>query len=350
MTATAQVDSSSPTDVYSGYKLVFSDEFNTGTIPNTDIWGFEEGFLRNNEAQYYQAANATIADGNLVIEARKEAVKNKDYVKYSSDWRTKDKNSTYTSASMYTKHSTEGIGNWKYGRFEIRAKLPCYLGCWPAIWTLGTKNEWPYNGEIDMMEYYPSGGEEALHANIAWGTSQRWTPKWNSEIVKLSALPSDWRDEYHVWRMDWTNKKIKLYIDNNLVNSQDLDETINPSTDWYWDNNKNPYREHYQYLLLNLALGGINGGDVTNTPLPCKYLVDYVRIYQKDDGTGIESPESKSCKMAVYNISGQQLYNGTTILNENEAPTLPHTFNRGVYIVKTQVDRQTKTYKMVVKQ
>ena len=268
-----------------GFHLVFHDEFDKDGAPDPNYWTFEEGYKRNHEAQYYTKDNTWCENGHLVIEARKED-------------RTDSKGNTYhyTSSSMTSKGQKTGsyVSAWMYGRFEVKAKLPTYIGCWPAIWTLGTDAEWPYNGEIDIMEYYPSGSTELIHANVAWGSTKRWVATWNSKTKKLSDLLAknpNWRDEYHVWRMDWDPDYIKLYLDGELLNSTAVDRTINPRNGSIWKyDDQSPYRDRYQYLLLNLALGGDNGGSLANTPFPCQYLVDYVRIYQKDhyDSSGQE--------------------------------------------------------------
>ena len=108
LTATAQTNSEDVENAYPGYKLVFHDEFDKDGRPDPDIWRFETGFVRNHEAQYYQADNATVKDGNLVIEAHRESVKNDKYVAGSSDWKKKDEYSTYTSASMVSRGKTSG--------------------------------------------------------------------------------------------------------------------------------------------------------------------------------------------------------------------------------------------------
>lgn len=284
--ATAQSTTNQPKE-YPGYKLVFHDEFDKDGAPNPNYWTYDLGH-RNHEEQLYTTKNAWCKDGNLVIEARKEDAYDKNGTLYH-----------YTSSSVVTRGVPQGnyISAWTYGRFEVRAKLPAYLGCWPAIWLLGNDNfEWPYSGEIDMMEYYPSAGEEALHANACWGTTQRWKAKWNSKVKKLSdllALHPHWKDEYHVWRMDWDKQFIKLYVDDELLNSINLDETINSRADYCPVDGYNPFRGHPMYLLLNLALGGDNGGSLATTPFPCQYLIDYVRVYQKKEVAGSSPKRQK---------------------------------------------------------
>ncbi|SEF52366.1 Glycosyl hydrolases family 16 [Algoriphagus boritolerans DSM 17298 = JCM 18970] len=73
--------------------------------------------------------------------------------------------------------------------------------------------------------------------------------------------------------MEWTERAIKLYLDDQLLNEVDLSETLNPD-------GFNPFRQPH-YLLLNLAIGG-NGGDPSASIFPGEYLVDYVRVYQKE--------------------------------------------------------------------
>lgn len=263
---------------YPGYKLVFSEEFNEGDKPNTEIWEYEHGFCRNHEDQYYQEDNATLRDGCLVIEARKERVENEFYVRHSSDWKTKDKYAEYTSSSIWAKPDYQ----FSQGIFEVRAKIPVGTGYWPAIWSTGSKYEWPYNGEIDMMEYYG----DAIHANVAWGSWNRWQAQWSSRAPRMSNFAPDFADHFHVWKMFWDDEAIRIYLDDELLNETMLDRTVNPNPgeDWYNVDDYNPYRdpENKQRMWLNFALGGDNGGSLENTPFPAEYFVDYVRIYQPD--------------------------------------------------------------------
>ena len=251
-------------------KLVWNEEFDVDGKPNPDVWRYENGFVRNEELQWYQSENANCSGGFLVIEGRREKFSNPNYVSGSSNWKTNREFVNYTSASI----NTSGKKNWLYGRFEIRARIDTTLGAWPAIWTLGTTNPWPSNGEIDIMEFYRVKGSPSILANVAWGTAQAWVAKWHTEIIPFSrfaAKDTDWAKKFHVWRMDWTSEYIKLYIDDELYNTTLLFQTINAD-------GGNPFVKP-QYLLLNLALGG-NGGDPKGSIFPIKYEVDYVRVYQ----------------------------------------------------------------------
>ena len=258
-------------------KLVWSDEFNTDGLLDSKVWNYEEGFKRNHEAQWYQKANAYCKDGNLVIEARKEkkSRRNPGFRENSSRWPENIEKIHYTSASVNTAEKKEFL----YGRVEVRAKIPTAGGSWPAIWLLGRGMDWPSNGEIDMMEYYRRQGVPHILANACWGTDKPWTAKWNSKAIPFTHFTnrdSQWADKFHVWRMDWDEQSIRLYLDDELLNEISQAEAVNGKL----GNGEQPFKKP-QYLLLNLALGGDNGGEIDDSALPMKYLIDYVRVYQK---------------------------------------------------------------------
>jgi beta-glucanase (GH16 family) len=248
-------------------KLVWADEFDRNGPPDPAKWTYERGFVRNEEFQYYQPGNAFCANGHLVIEARRDSLKNPDYDPNSQDWRRNRPYARYTSASLITK----GLHQWQYGRFEMRARIDTRSGMWPAFWTLGTEGEWPAGGEIDIMEYYRGD----LLANAAWGTQKRYEPKWSTTKKPIAAFKDpQWSRKFHVWRMDWDRQFIKLYVDNLLLNTVALDTTVNGD-----GSGKNPFRQPH-YLLVNLAIGGTNGGNPEQTTFPARFEVDYIRVYQ----------------------------------------------------------------------
>ena len=270
-------DESTP-PVRAGMNLIFSEEFNNEGKPNPNNWGYETGFKRNEELQWYLSDNANCTAGRLLIEGRRANFANPNYVAGSSDWKTNRKTVNYTSSCIISKDKK----SWLFGRFEIRARVDTSMGSWPAIWTLGVSQEWPSCGEIDMMEFYRISNAPTVLANVAWGTAVRWTAKWDSFKKPLSTLlatDADWPKKYHVWRMDWTSDSIRLYVDDKLYNYTLLNQTINAD-------GSNPFLQA-QYMLLNLALGA-NGGDPSKTLFPLKYEVDYVRVYQKAS-TGLPS-------------------------------------------------------------
>ena len=251
-----------------GYKLVWADEFNKNGTPDTTNWKFENGFQRNHELQWYQAENANCKNGLLVIEVKKTNIKNPNYIAGSTNWKTNREFITYTSSSLNTEHKR----SWKYGRFEMRARIPVDAGLWPAFWTLGIDKPWPSNGEIDIMEYY----DHKILANIACGTARPYKAKWYSKTVPLDSLGANWSKQFHTWRMDWDENAIALYVDDRLLNKVELKDLVNQD-----GSNFNPFMQPH-YVLLNMALGGDNGGEPTSaTQFPAKYEIDYVRVYQK---------------------------------------------------------------------
>jgi beta-glucanase (GH16 family) len=254
------------------YTLVWNEEFES---LDTTFWNFEQGFVRNHEDQWYQKENEYIQDGKLIIEARTEDKTNPIYNPKSKDWRNSRSKIFYSSASLHTAAKREFL----YGRFEIRAKIPTARGAWPAIWTLGSGYPWPSNGEIDIMEYYPIKGIPHLLANAAWGNDQPYTAVWNTKKIPFTHFTDKapvWADKFHVWRMDWDKDFIRIFLDDELFNEISLENTVNGAIGEY----TNPFHKPH-YLLLNLALGGDNGGEIDPSAFPLQYEIDYVRVYQK---------------------------------------------------------------------
>lgn len=276
-----------------GWKLVWSDEFNTDGRLDPKVWNYEEGFVRNHEAQWYQQDNAYCQGGNLVIEARKEKKKRKNprYDKTSDNWACQRPTIDHTSASV----NTAGKKEFCYGRVVVRAKIPTGGGAWPAIWLLGRGMDWPDNGEIDMMEYYRIGGVPHILANACWGTDRPWTPEWNSKAVPFSHFTDrdpQWADKFHIWRMDWDEQAIRIYLDDELINDIPQRLAVNGTA----GRGEQPFKKP-QYLLLNLALGGDHGGDITSQ-MPMRYEIDYVRVYQKEPATTRDTLSYSGHRMA----------------------------------------------------
>lgn len=239
------------------WDLVWSDEFNYKGLPDPDRWGYEVGYIRNNERQTYTEArkeNARVEDGTLVITSRKE-----DYEGYE-----------YTSASLHTKETA----TWTYGRFEIRAKVPTGIGMWPAIWMLGVNIDeigWPACGEIDIMEnvgFTPN----VIHANVhtlAYNHMQG-TNKGSSIIV------SEPYEDFHVYAIEWFEDHIDFFVDDELYFTFENEGT--GSATW-------PFDEPF-CLIINAAIGGAWGGQygVDDDIFPQTYVIDYVRVYEAREG------------------------------------------------------------------
>ena len=128
------------------------------------------------------------------------------------------------------------------------------------------------------MEYY----EGVLLANACWKKKGgRWAQHWDSTRTPIGELgtgadPDAWAGRFHVWRMEWTADRVDLYCDGVLLNTIDVTKTFNPD-------GSNPFREPH-YMLVNLAIGGTQGGDPSETDFPARYEIDYIRVYQRVDG------------------------------------------------------------------
>src|SRR5688500_14783769 len=232
--------------------LVWQDEFDGQGLPDAGRWNYEVGLIRNNERQYYTRArteNARLEGGLLVIEARRESFEG----------------ASYTSASLTSR------ATWTHGRIEVRARLPKGRGTWPAIWTLGAnigQVGWPACGEIDIMEHvgFDPG---RIHANIhtgAYNHVQR-TNKGNNVPV------ADADDAFHVYEANWSPGQIDVLVDGRRYFTFEKE----PGGDAVWPFDKP------QYLILNLAIGGGWGGQkgIDDAAFPARFVVDYVRVYQR---------------------------------------------------------------------
>jgi beta-glucanase (GH16 family) len=256
-----------------GYTLVWSDEFDQEGRPDPAKWTYERGFVRNEELQWYQEDNARCTGGMLVIEGRREQVKNPRYRPGGRDWRSARAFAEYTSSCLITR----GLHAWQYGRFEMRGRIDTRPGLWPAWWTLGVAGGWPAGGEIDIMEYY----QGVLLANVAWAqqsrSGQRGSVHWDDLKMPLGELGGpDWSNQFHVWRMDWDEHKIELSVDGRVLNTTDLQEAVNPEG----VQPAQPFDQPHS-MLVNLAIGGSSGGDPSQTEFPARFEVDYIRVYQK---------------------------------------------------------------------
>jgi len=243
-----------------GYQLVWSDDFSQDPdgLPDPAKWGYEEGFIRNSESQYYTKArkeNARIENGQLIIEGRKESF---------PDLSAKNPVANYTSAALETRYKA----SWQYGRIEVKAQLPAGKGVWPAIWTLGTNISqvgWPRCGEIDIMELV---GKEPgiIHGTLHYFTDGKHTESGSQLPVRKTDT------SFHVYAAEWTPERINLFIDDKKYFSFDVKKADN--------NGDNPFLKPH-FLILNLALGGTWGGPIDDSIFPQRMTIDYVRIYQK---------------------------------------------------------------------
>ena len=247
------VAAATPTPAPAGgpWTLVFADEFDTPGSLDPAKWGYEIGYIANNELQYYtsRSENVRVEGGNLLIEARKEP-----YQGYA-----------YTSARVNTKKRFEFL----YGKVEVRAKIPSATGTWPAIWMLGANIDqvgWPSCGEIDIME---NVGFDPLKI---YGTIHTLAGSGGSGKGSNVTLANPWQD-FHVYAMEWYADRIDIFVDGQKFFTYANDGS--GSRSWPFDKP--------QYVLINLAIGGAWGGQkgVDDSKFPHLYYVDYVRIYKQ---------------------------------------------------------------------
>jgi beta-glucanase (GH16 family) len=246
------------------WRQVWADEFNKDGTPDPAKWTYERGLVRNDEAQWYQPQNASCR-APLTSGCRPRARAQPRLRDGQHRVAANQEYAAYTSSSLTTK----GLHQWRYGRFELRARIDTRSGMWPAWWTLGVDGEWPAGGEIDMLEYYRG----VLLANVAWGSPQRWVATWDSvrtPVASLGAFALAQLVLFHVWRMDWDAQAIRLYMDDRLLNETAVSDTIDAGR------HRDPFNAPH-YMLLNLAIGGTNGGDPSTTTFPARFEVDYVR-------------------------------------------------------------------------
>ena len=259
-----QAAQAAPLTLPDGYRLVWADEFSKPGLPDPARWNYDTAFNRrgwhNQEKQYYSARrseNSRVEDGRLIVEARHEP----ERAKSLPDWGGQ----AYTSARLVTR----GKASWTYGFFEVRAKLPCGLGTWPAIWTLADRQpmKWPDDGEIDIMEHVghdPGVVHQSVHTeafNHVKGTH------------KTAKRPvPDACGAFHTYQLHWTPERIVMGMDGRTLFTFEKGE--GGRAEWPFDGP--------QYLILNVAVGGTWGGSkgIDDAAFPERMEVDYVRVWQ----------------------------------------------------------------------
>ena len=252
------------------WELVWSDEF-VGDALDAAKWSPNVWPARkvNDEDQAYTARekNLRVENGSLVIEAHKE-----DY-----------EGASYTSGRVHS----DGKGDFLYGRFEVRAKLPAGKGSWPAIWMLpsdpfryattceegvdwqgsGTCDAWPNSGEIDIMEHV---GYQMGHIHGTVHNEAYYWLKWEQRKGRI--LIDDVDKDFHVYALEWTPERIDAFVDDSHYFTY-----INEHSGWQvW-----PYDQPF-HVILNIAVGGAwgrSGGGIDDDIFPVQMLVDYVRVY-----------------------------------------------------------------------
>lgn len=248
--------------------LVWSDEFSTNGAVNSSNWFHQTqipsgGNWYNGEQQHYtnQLSNSFVDAGFLNIVAKKETFTDQGYTKQ------------YTSARLNSKFA------FLYGRIDVRAKIPVAQGTWPAIWTLGKNiNEdggffdavygttnWPACGEIDIMEYGITPSQPTNYIQSALHTPSSFGNTTNVGGTIASNLGND----FHVYSMNWSPYQISFLIDNVIFYT--YNPAVKNASNW-------PFNSE-QYMLLNIAMGGV-AGSIPSSFTQSTMEIDYVRVYQ----------------------------------------------------------------------
>jgi beta-glucanase (GH16 family) len=244
-----------------GYRIVWEDDFD-GTSLDPQRWEAQIGTgcpslcgWGNGELQYYRAENATVSGGFLTITAKEEAYGGR----------------SYTSARLRTKD----LGDWRYGRFEMRAKLPIGQGLWPAFWMLPTDEVyggWPYSGEIDILEYVGQS-PSSMFGTIHYGGPA------STYVAQNYTLPSGtFHDEFHTFALEWEPNEMRWAVDGVVFGC---------NGSWFSNAADASYPAPFDqpfHLLLNLAVGGnLPGPPDGTTVFPQELVVDWVRVWQRPD-------------------------------------------------------------------
>ena len=234
----------------SNYSLVWEENF-IHQVLDTNKWNIEirdPGWV-NNELQAYtsEAKNLFIDNDNLVIKTIKE----------------KYKNANYTSGRI----NTQGKANWKYGRFEIRAKIPKTKGVWPAIWLLSesiSEEAWPKCGEIDIMEHI--NNEDIIYGTIH---SEQYNHMTDTQIggnIEIKNLDS----KFYTFGLEWNEDALVWFIDNEIYHR--VNKLDHFKSGWPFDKN--------YFLIINQALGGFWPGNPDENFKSSEFIIDWIKIYQ----------------------------------------------------------------------
>ena len=307
-----EILSSGVTETKEGYDLVWSDEFNYTGAPDSTKWSYEVGTGNwgwgNNESQCYtnRLDNSSVQDGHLKITAKRE--------NYSG--------SEYTSARLVSR----GKGDFKYGYIEISAKLAGGQGTWPALWMMPTSSVyggWPNSGEIDIMEYRGNRKDRifsTVHTKNNHGNGISSGEKYFAGV----------EDNFNTYALEWTEDKMVFYFNDKKIHQYTNPNRVNnPQNDW-------PFDQEF-YIIMNVAMGGTLGGNISSSFTESSMYIDYVRVYQQNL-EGIDDLEPEMVEIASSTASSS-----TITVNWKEAKDEYGVKQYDVVLNGKQIGATTKT-------
>lgn len=245
------------------WTLIFEDDFNVNGKPDPGKWTVDakpKGWINGEQQVYTDSShtNAVLRNGSLVITGRK-------------DFPNGNQTEPWSSARLIT----QGKMDFKYGKVEVRARLPRARGSWPAIWLMPTTSAygaWPRSGEIDIMEHVGNNFGKVL--STVHTQNNNWT---NGGHLSATRNIPDADQNFHTYSLEWSADSLRFMVDSLHIYTY-----TNPHTDWKdW-----PFDQQF-HVILNVAIGGGMGGNITEADWPDSMLVDYVRVYQKGLGTPV---------------------------------------------------------------
>ena len=340
-------------DVIYGGVPVWEDNFDTPGAVNSLNWHHQTQVIipgvgwANGEEQHYtdlQENSFVDTSGNLNIVAKRKTRSDQGLTK------------SFTSARLNSKFA------FKYGRVDVRAKLPKGNGTWPAIWTLGKNiyepgaywhsdhgtTSWPDCGEIDIMEH---GLKATNYVSSALHTGSSYGSTINTSGIDISDVNAN----YHVYSMNWSPNQITFLVDGVGF------YTYNPSEK---NNDTWPFDKE-QFILLNVAMGGISGA-VDPGFTESAMIVDYVKVYQQvvlgasntfDLDASLKlypNPTTDkihiSSKMPISGLALYDVYGKLILTRENNTKSIDVSrLNSGVYFLEVSSSTQKAVKKVMVK-
>jgi beta-glucanase (GH16 family) len=275
---------------------VWADEFDYVGMPDSAYWNFDKYGAGDGYFAGAREENVRVEDGKLILEARKENYQG----------------AQYSSAQIHSQCK----GDWKYGKIEISAKIPFGRGIWPALWlkpTYSTYGAWPQSGEIDIMEYV-GYMPDTIHGTVHFEGTEGSGHKSKGDDMIISQPYND----FHLYALEWSYDSIKWFVDGTMFHS--YVKTNDDPRLW-------PFNSEF-FVILDVVVGGWGGERGIDTSIfPQQFIIDYVRVYQKQDKPGPYKLTIEEANNGQVDINPDQIYYPSgSIVNLTAIPDSGYTF------------------------